>query len=42
MDESCVQNGRKYAKSDKDFSTLRNEYLEALNGEYRKLQMICH
>ena len=30
--ESCVQGGRKYAKSDKDFSTLRAEYLEALNG----------
>jgi hypothetical protein len=35
--ESCVQGGRKYAKSDKDFATLRSEYLEALNGEYRKI-----
>ena len=35
--ESCVQGGRKYAKSDKDFSTLRAEYLEALNGEYREI-----
>ena len=35
--ESCIQGGRKYAKSDKDFSTLRNEYLEALNGEYRRI-----
>ena len=29
--ESCVQGGRKFAKSDKDFSTLRGEYLEQLN-----------
>ena len=35
--ESCVQGGRKYAKSDKDFATLRSEYLEALSGEYRTI-----
>ena len=35
--KSCVENGRKYAKSDKDFVTLRNEYLESLNSEYRNI-----
>lgn len=35
--ESCVHNGRKYAKSDKDFVSLRNEYLESLNSEYREI-----
>ena len=35
--ESCIQGGRQYAKSDKDYVTLRRENLELLEREYDEL-----
>jgi len=35
--ESCVQGGRKYAKSDKDFVTLRKENLDLIEKEYSEI-----
>jgi len=35
--ESCIEGGRKYANSDKDYVTLRRENLELLQKEYDDL-----